>query len=284
MTTQNGAGAGGGSKDPEGRALPQEIVKKLGLVNFGDEKEIQSLRDRGCEYVAKETERLKELNDLFDGMFGLEARMEKFKAILGKNFIGPEHYREKFPDMDLGEIPPIPEKVTIELLNAECKLWPGKKVGETHILAYVPAVSIVDFIERANNEQENTFYIGSLGWLRSQSFATDKTDTGQWILIPKNILPGTTGQKNEQQIAEMRRYTDYKTANANPLAIAIAMNYLVNNDRIYSNFINSGRCAEAPYVGLHVVVGFFDARSLHFTFVLDESVGGRLGRAASWDL
>ena len=99
--------------------------------------------------------------------------------------------------------------------------------------------------------------------------------------MPKDIVPGTTGQTDELQITEMEKYPDYKTANANPLAIAIAMNYLISGDRIYEKY---GRCEEIPSVGVRAVVGYFPADGLLVSDSADTDGVDWLGRAVFWNL
>ena len=38
---------------------------------------------------------------------------------------------------DVGEVPALPEKVKA-ILSLPCPFWPGKKIGETHMLTLIP--------------------------------------------------------------------------------------------------------------------------------------------------
>lgn len=226
-----------------------------------------------------------ELLEMLSGKSMPSRREELIKEELGKNFIGAESYKEIF-GLSVEKAPEIPAKVTLELLNSECELTnDGRKVKETHRLVYVPSkIGDRDFtinsLKDLITEQDKgaVFYEQDKArWYDEEPFANESLTKGKWILMPIVDLPGTRDKTYDRQEPELLKYPEYHTAEALELATGLVMNYLKNNERLFSDFY--GFCKTLTSSGLRVFLGDFLAVGLRVHGNDATRRGDNLGRA-----
>lgn len=217
---------------------------------------------------------------------------DRVKEIMGKNYIGPEDYKEIFGVTDLGVAPSIPEWITPEILESECTITQdGRLVKETHRLVFIPATldgeahTIMTLKERAAKKCEElkrgmAFY--DTDWYKDEPFANTKLLEGKWVLMPEAVLPGTLKLNFNQQEKIVKATTNYETIDALSLATVLMMNLLKNNRYLFRPG-TWGWCNDEPSPkvgsGQRVFLGYFHAGGL---LVNLHDVGHRLahlGRA-----
>jgi hypothetical protein len=193
-----------------------------------------------------------------------EGLIEQIADLYPKSVIMPEHYQQHFgARADNGRYAAIPAALTLELMNSLCPLAnEGKKIGDTHILVYVPKTigtnpfSISTMVEK---------YATSLFWDQNnygnQAIKDATVSEAGWMLIPRLDLPGSKGktlEDREQVLAQFKQVNEsYEVVEALPLVTALVFESLVYNQKSFVDF--SARTATAPSPSSRVVVGNFDA-------------------------
>lgn len=192
----------------------------------------------------------------------------------------------EFFGVDIGEVPPLPKNID-QILQSDCPIWEGKKVGETHMLVLVPKV-----IKTANGEEE-PLTINNFGKLIKPYFPDNKDkedgyryfwteiikeqgdkpiDKSCWVLMTKDVLPDSRKvnyTKQQNIVAELAKKTkaDYKVPNALAAIVSIITQYVKtsgtylfnDNPRTYT------RCQE-EIRDCQVVVGGFAPAGLLVLF------------------
>jgi hypothetical protein len=100
--------------------------------------EIRQAQREAAEKIAAAKER----GDLAAAESVLKEFSEQMRAfrepfeLLGRNFFGVAAW--KSIGVDVGEAPPLPKSLTLELLNSDCPLHPGETIKDTHLLVLIP--------------------------------------------------------------------------------------------------------------------------------------------------
>lgn len=107
---------------------------------------------------------------------------------------------EHFFDLAIQDSPDVPEKLRLAL-DCPCPFWPGKLLKETHLLCLVPKeLTSAKLWELATAERG--------GGRAPPSLMKDVyvPNESYWILITKQVLPGTRYKSFAMQKAELSRY------------------------------------------------------------------------------
>ena len=164
-------------------------------------------------------------------------RIEQIKAIMGKHYIGPDSIKNLLDVTDIGEVPPIPAKVTPAFLNKPCLLAKdGRTIAQTHRLIFVPNkldgkdLTIAAFLRTAHsaNLYEVKRIIPNPTLCDHWDFAHKALPSGRWILMPERELPNSRGKNYKDQEKELAKFPDYHTAQPMEMVFGRLMNDLKN--------------------------------------------------------
>lgn len=224
------------------------------------------------------------LNYFSEQMRAFREHFESIEKALGKNFLGIAAWKKI--EIDVGEAPPFPEALTLELLNSECSLHPGQKIKDTHVLVIVPklvngepysALKLDEICARLGFKQD-----GWSGW-KKQEWASMPQQESEWILIPKSDPESAHPQGDthhfrnksiaEQDLVQKNYYPEYLEAKAIELMTTLVLYSWVNDVRLSSG--SHLRCQEPCTNGGRVCVAFDAGRKM-----LD--VGDPGGAGAPW--
>ena len=224
-------------------------------------------------------------------------QLENIKTLMGKNFIGPEDYKDLLRAKDVGVIPPLPLAITEELLESPCPFLKDKKIKETHLLVFVPNTinredftinSLRQLVADSEDKHRRERIFDDQSWYNDQEFAATPIVDGKWVLLPMSDLPNSRNKTNAERLEELKKYPDYQTAGALELTTALVMHELKNHQRKFADFYgwceeltNEGRLAAT---GLRVDVGGFGGSGLYVGHCGDER-SSNIGRAVvrrSW--
>ncbi|MBX7139327.1 MAG: hypothetical protein K1X83_15245 [Oligoflexia bacterium] len=207
---------------------------------------------------------------------GASPETSRVAAIMGKNFLGADAWRA------LGtEVTPeaLPLGLTVELLAGECELFPGRKVKDTHLLAYLPPDFSLEDLEALSADIKG---LRNTDWCKGQEgseFFTKRHPKGEWVLIPKEPLPGSLGLSHAKQDELEARYPNYRTSTAREFFTALVLNLAQNNERLYPN--SWGWLSDESFVGSRVDGGGFNINGLGIGCDGVTLQLGRLGRSVS---
>lgn len=174
-------------------------------------------------------------------------------------FFGPTDW-QRFYGMEISDNDvafPIKFEVLQEILDSDCPFISGKKVKETHVMFYLPKITI--------KEWANIYPYGTNPGFIASCPVSDRDNFGNkvsrycWYLMFRGVLPGSVNKNwTEQQDILPDHYEV-------PLACEVTSMYFIffKKNKFYLNGGNMhGRTIDVDLYGDHVRVGycFFDDR------------------------
>jgi hypothetical protein len=247
--------------------------------------EIRQAQREAAEKIAAAKER----GDLAAAQSVLKEFSEQMRAfrepldVLGPNFLGVAAWKKI--GVDVGEAPPLPKSLTLELLNSECPLHPGEKIKDTHILVLVPktvngepytALKLDELCAQRKGSGDKLIFDGATAW-KSQSWARAPQAQSEWVLIPKSgpdpeRMREKYGKKEgdkhhflskdipAQQEVHNDHYKEYREVKAVELMTTVLLYDLTHKERLLNR--EYLRCEEPNAFGGRVCVGAFLACGL----------------------
>ena len=118
---------------------------------------------------------------------------------------------------EVGPAPPIPPHI-VQLLNQDCKLWPGKKVYATHLLTLIPAtvdgepLNLTRFsklIQQPRNSEHAARYTTCSNLWFLCMFADRPAPASHWALMTRDVLEGSRNKSyaDQQVLVEKKAKT-----------------------------------------------------------------------------
>jgi len=165
--------------------------------------------------------------------------------------IEPDSYKEIFKIRNVGEIPKLPESLTAELLNSPCPFSSnGERIMDTHSLVFIPesldgkpfTTSLLRALSNGADEDlrlRKTF-VENVGF--PQPFDETTLGKGSWALIYHAALPGSTERTPEDQLKELEKHPQYKTAAIQEITALFAMTKFTSGIDLLSN--SALRCTD----------------------------------------
>ena len=242
--------------------------------------------EQTCEVrtVGNELPRQKDLNVLKRKMRALtQAR------ILAEAF-GAEAWSQYFGEV--GAEPCLPPDIA-EILDNACPFWPSKSVRDTHLLVLIPSTVggkaftldlLGDLIQNPRSGGHRTQYFLYDDEVQ-QSLGDAYSSSSYWILLTRDVLPGSRSKPYTAQralVATQTSYIDgppYETPHVLEAATAILSHYVRSAHRLYEGVgdklsSTSTCCAElledATGCKSPVTVGRFCDRGLVFLSGFDD--------------
>ena len=175
--------------------------------------------------------------------------------------------------LDEAEIPPLP--IPLETLwNLPCPYHSSKTIKDTHILTLIPAnvhgqPFTIEVLQKIFQSLTLNLCDGSLSGGRLVNFANLPSvqalqsatalafpHTSRWILMTKNILPGTRGQSFSSQQSHLKG--SYSIPTSLEAILSIVGHYLVTSGtRLFSDTPYAYmRCQELIQGGRAIIGGF----------------------------
>ena len=263
--------------------------------------EIRQAQREAAEKIAAAKER----GDLAAAQSVLKEFSEQMRAfrepldVLGPNFLGVAAWKKI--GVDVGEAPPLPKSLTLELLNSECPLHPGEKIKDTHILVLVPktvngepytALKLDELCAQRKGSGDQL--IDSTTEWKEQAWAIAPQAQSEWVLIPKSDpdperMRGKYGEEEgdkhhfrskdipAQQEVHNDHYKEYREVKAVELMTTVLLYDLTHKERLLP--YEYLRCEEPNAFGGRVCVGDFGANGLQVNVAYVVSAYGFIGRA-----
>ena len=172
----------------------------------------------------------------------------------------------------VGEVPPLPDNIE-EILDGPCPFFKTKKVFETHLLALIPAAidkepltlnKLGELIAKPRRGHPTKYdYYGESTKKAHGSTAPDKT---HWVLMTKDVIPGSRKQLYAQQKELVAKYPPYRLPQAREAVICIAMEYIFSQRYIYGKNPLTLTCCQEIVAGYPVGVGGFGSGGLSIDY------------------
>lgn len=131
---------------------------------------------------------------------------------------------------DVGEVPPLPPNIH-QQLNSPCPFEPTKKVKDTHMLVLIPKSvngrpmtlkTLKELVENPRKGVKSRCEIsGSLAGPHIESIGKTPLTESTWVLMTRNIIPGSRDLTFLEQIALIPAGTDYQVPKFLEAAICI---------------------------------------------------------------
>jgi hypothetical protein len=243
----------------------------------------------------------------------LEEMQAPMRAMLGRNFLGTEEWRRGF-GVHVGAPPPMPEYITADLLNSDCKLHPGKRIKDTHILVLMPKtvdgdpyspLKLDELCAARKGSGDRLIFHGERGvcneeladlW-KSTPWANAAELESKWILIPKmdpdqldvsrNRHFREKNSKGQEKVYQARYSDDYRPARVlEVMTAALLSDVLYGEPRMleesygWYGHSNVLRCVERNLGGDRITVGDFGPSGLRvFAHTSDQGRSKGLGYA-----
>jgi hypothetical protein len=260
-------------------------------------EKIAAAKERG-DFAAAESV-LKEFSEqirVFREHFG------SITEALGQNFLGLAAWQNI--GVDVGEAPPLPKSLTLELLNSECPLHPGEKIKDTHILVLVPKtvngepyspLKLDELCATRKGSGHKLIYDGAdwaTAW-KEQDWAKAPQAQSEWVLIPKSDPdPERMREKYGEEEGDKRHfrgkdiatqqevhndhYKEYREVKALEVMTMALLYDLTHRERLLPDYL---RCEEPSAFGGRVCVGNFPAIGLKVDDEVDAYAPDLIGCA-----
>lgn len=184
-------------------------------------------------------------------------------------------------------IPPLPVDIH-EILEGLCPIYKDQtkpdgtpyKIKDTHILYLIPA-GTVNELEQRISAYGQQFFQGekplkfSFFWSEArQEYATVPNSQPQWVLISKDVLPGSREQTYTKQVQVVdalsaKSLTDYQVPTLREASLAIFLHKIATGESLYNgNSQNEGHLytytrVKETTLNRHLIVGGFAPSGLY---------------------
>ncbi len=183
---------------------------------------------------------------------------------------------------DVGEEPLLPSNIN-QILNDPCRIWPEKKVYETHILTLIPShidgkPLTLDYlgklVKSPKGEGKASKFSLDYWALKTSKFSSlyfcdnekAQVPKNYWALMAKDVLPGLRGGCYEDQRYFLSEYSGYNVPKMYEVAISIFMEHVRSGKELYNDPPTYTRCEEIfEPGGWQMIVGAFSRDGLCVT-------------------
>ena len=179
------------------------------------------------------------------------------------------------------EEPPLPDGLEA-IMDSPCPFWDRKKVRDTHLLVLIPGhvagqPLTLDYLgELIQQPQEGygTKYSDYWSAVR-ESIGRQASGGPYWVLMTRDVLPGSRNQYYEDQCALVARHQGYTVPGALEAAVVMLLHYVRSGERLYSdNPWTYTRCRDMSMYGYLPAVGGFSSGGLCVNHDYYDSLSG----------
>lgn len=178
----------------------------------------------------------------------------------------------------IGEEPALPKNIH-SIMQADCPIWEGKKVIETHMLALIPksvnkqllTINSLGALVKTPKEGLPTCYDRTWEEL-FEEFGNQPVDKTHWVLMTTDVLPGSKlgedpSSSPEQRAALAASYSEraqieYLLPKVIEAAVCIFTKYFSSGKRVFSDTPWTYTYCQEMIDGYQPVVGGFAQRGL----------------------
>jgi hypothetical protein len=152
---------------------------------------------------------------------------------------------------EVGAEPSLPSNID-EILDGPCPFWPDRAVKDTHLLVLLPATVdgkaftldlLEELVQNPHGDGHHTRYFLYDDEVQRSS-GDVYSSTSYWVLLTRDVLPGSSNESYAAQQALVARRTahinhaSYGIPNVLEAATAILSHYVCSGDRLYKGFLD----------------------------------------------
>ena len=157
---------------------------------------------------------------------------------------GAQAWRQYFGEVDAQ--PCLPSDIG-DILNSACPFWPGRRVRDTHLLVLIPSTVdgkaftldlLGELVQNPRGGGHSTKYFLYDDEVQ-QSFGSVYASSSYWVLLTRDVLPGSRSKPYADQQALIATQTahikraPYAIPNVLEAATAILLHYVRSGERLY---------------------------------------------------
>ena len=204
-----------------------------------------------------------------------EEELQACCSALEKAVFDAEKWRKYYGEV--GQEPRIPDWIP-RLLTQDCKLWPGKKVYDTHLLTLIPPTvggkpltltSFSELIQKPQNGGHGTKYSYYDSDVKKEH-GDNPAGPSHWALMTRDVLPDSRNQTYKDQCAFMQKRASalgipYTLPSILAGAVSVLCHHVETGTKLFSNSPSTySRCIEilANKKERPLVFGYFDSSGL----------------------
>ena len=255
----------------------------LKVLHLGDCKALESIQIDAPNLAFLKANDNPALKSYDLGSTSLKANIESTGSIPLVPCFGKRHWEKYFGEV--GVEPPLPSNIR-EILQSPCIFWRDKKVYETHLLVFIPAMvngkpfhldALEELIKspKTGHQTKYHYYDSDV----KKELGT-KSTRSHWALMTRDVLPNSRSKKYEDQKGLVANHAQrsgipYELPIALDAATAILMEHVQTGNRLYSDEpYTYTRCQEKVYGNQWLVaIGAFGAGGLSVNFNFDWERG-----------
>lgn len=175
-------------------------------------------------------------------------KMNTVKNTLGQMFFGVSEWKALFGENCIAfeSVIDIPQKI-VDVLDKPCPFYTAKTVANTHFLFFLPkllngkaiTLNYWDHLLSQINQEKMSGHplVFEDHWWSKSQLADMAVNQDTWILMPRDIVPGSTHQNwMNQQTNLNANYPKYRPLGLLEAVSAIALYRIQTNERLFSQF------------------------------------------------
>lgn len=194
--------------------------------------------------------------------YKVASRDRLWNVIVDRYSIGPKQWK----NIDIGKADPLPKDI-LDILRSPCPFFEGKRVGETHMLVWIPKMLsgsplTLDSLHKIVKVPESDYY----GFTQYRSgvqnlYGNKSLEQHGWILMTKRQLPESRRKSYSEQKKMVERIDQYEVPKSLEAAFCIFAQYQASGKYLFSKPPKSlTRCQEGEN-GFKVLVGLLTPTS-----------------------
>ena len=153
----------------------------------------------------------------------------------------------------IGQEPALPDDLEA-ILYSPCPFWAGLQVKDTHLLALIPShvggqPLTLDYLEELIQSPKRGGYGTKykIYWDGArEAIGSQSPDSSYWVLMTKDVLPGSCYKHYEDQCALVADHQGYTVPGALEAAVVMLLHHVRSGERLYGDSLwTYTRCRES---------------------------------------
>ena len=218
----------------------------------------------GCKVITDDSQQLEKVA-------ALEA--QKLPKLIEEHAFGKNKWEQYFGEV--GAQPPLPEDIG-EILNSRCKIWPDKKMYETHLLTLIPQTvngkpltlkTLGELVQKPLQGPATKYHLFRLG-----AYQDPPNPVSHWTLLSRDVIPNSRNKRHAAQQELVPQYPGYEIPHILDATVSIFMEHVQSGTRLYPYEPYTFTCCQEKFnANWQLDVGGFAAGGLEVNCAPSDS-------------